>query len=285
LKANNVAADYVFEVKQSEYEKVPGNEGKTIASGVAVITVETSTGENKISIVAGANNEISEKEIELAFSDDAKVGSAKICVCQLEMMPVSNNLLALKLARAKGMTTVLNTAPAPQEGLKSIEMLLPFVDILCPNEVELKMLVSGVEDASLAPAADWDSGDSEKKIAAAKKACAWLMGNTKLGSSEAGARGEMVVTLGGDGALYVQKNGTATHVPLPVKVERKDVVDTSGAGDCFLGAFSAKFVSFPNPTVDSVDIPECIRFGCRAASLSVTRKGTQSSYPSRGELL
>ncbi len=116
LKANNVAGDYVFEVKQSEYEKQPGNEGKTIASGVAVITVETSTGENKISIVAGANNEITEKEIEMAFSDDAKVGSAKICVCQLEMMPVSNNLLALKLAKSKNMTTVLNTAPAPQEG-------------------------------------------------------------------------------------------------------------------------------------------------------------------------
>ncbi len=109
-------------------------------------------------------------------------------------------------------------------GLKSIEMLLPFVDILCPNEVELKMLVAGVEGEGLAPESDWDSGDSEKKITAAKKACAWLMSNTKLGSSEAGARGEMVVTLGGDGALYVQKDGTATHVPLPVKVERKDVV-------------------------------------------------------------
>lgn len=53
LKANNVSGDYVFEIKNAEYAKRPGNEGTSIASGVAVITVETSTGENKISIVAG----------------------------------------------------------------------------------------------------------------------------------------------------------------------------------------------------------------------------------------
>ena len=99
-----------------------------------------------------------------------------------------------------------------------------------------------------------------------------------------------MVTLGGEGALYVTADGAATHVPLPVKVRREDVVDTSGAGDCFLGAFAAKFVSYVPVgagagAFEAVDIPECIRFGCRAASLSVTRKGTQSSYPTREELM
>merc|ERR1711871_373459 len=98
-------------------------------------TITVAGGENEIIVVSGANDTMTEKEIEGTFADEKF--SAKMLIAQLEMKPFSNNLLALKLAKSKGMTTVLNTAPAPTGGLKEIAALLEFTDILVPNEVEL----------------------------------------------------------------------------------------------------------------------------------------------------
>lgn len=83
----------------------------------------------------------------------------------------------------------------------------------------------------------------------------------------------MLVTLGEKGSLHVSAH-TATHVPVGNAVK---AVDTTGAGDCFLGSF-AYFLAKGDP------MEECMKKANHAASISVTRLGTQTSFPSRSEL-
>jgi ribokinase len=78
------------------------------------------------------------------------------------------------------------------------------------------------------------------------------------------------VTLGAAGALVLARGEAASWVPAP----RVDAVDTTGAGDAFLGAFAVGLAL--GRTVEAA-----VRLGCVAAADSVTRRGTQASYPDR----
>jgi len=80
-----------------------------------------------------------------------------------------------------------------------------------------------------------------------------------------------VVTLGEKGAALVE-NGKVVRVAAP----SVNAIDTTGAGDAFVGAFSVGLGLGFEPE-------KAVKLGCESASLSVTRKGTQSSYPSRQE--
>lgn len=82
----------------------------------------------------------------------------------------------------------------------------------------------------------------------------------------------MVVTLGSKGAMLV-KNGTAVRVP----TMRVKAVDTTGAGDCFIGAMTVALS-------EGKDLQEAIEFANQAATISVTRKGAQIAMPSRDEI-
>ena len=81
-----------------------------------------------------------------------------------------------------------------------------------------------------------------------------------------------VVTLGGKGALLVQ-NGMAVRMP----TMRVKAVDTTGAGDCFVGAMTVALS-------EGKDLPDAIEFANQAAAISVTRKGAQTAMPFRDEI-
>ena len=123
-------------------------------------------------------------------------------------IPLAINIYALKLAKSLGVTTVLNTAPAPPEPLP--EEIYQYVDILCANQPELQMIaqctVNNPEDAKIA---------ARKVLSCGVK--------------------KVLVTLGKAGCLLVQQDTEPVYVP-GEKVEK--VVDTSGAGDSFLGTLS-----------------------------------------------
>lgn len=80
--------------------------------------------------------------------------------------------------------------------------------------------------------------------------------------------------MGGDGSLLITHDKT---VHIPASKLTAPVIDTAGAGDCFLGSF-AYFLS------RDVPIEQCMEYASHIAGISVTRKGTQTSYPSIHEL-
>ena len=83
----------------------------------------------------------------------------------------------------------------------------------------------------------------------------------------------MLVTMGKHGSLFLGKDGSLTTcAALPVEAEL--VVDTTGAGDCYRGAFGRAFV-------EGKSILDCMRFGTAAASLAIQTKGAMNSMPHR----
>jgi ribokinase len=208
-------------------------------SGVAPIMVD-GDGNNSIVIVTGANDLLTDAEIESARPAMAEAG---VVVCQLEI-PVPAVVVALRAARAEGTPTILNPAPAP-DALP--DELFGLSDVLCPNQGEAELLtgrpVATVDDAGAAADALRERG-----------------------------AGSVVVTLGADGCLVVSPDG-AEHVPAPTVT----AVDTTGAGDAFVGAL-AYFMAKGDSLVTSA------HWANEVAALSVLGRGTQTSFPDRAAL-
>ena len=209
-------------------------------TGAAYIFIEDATGNNAIIISPGAAAEISNADVN---ANAALIRSARVFVTQLEQ-PIPVAVHALQLARAAGVTTILN--PAPAAALP--DGMLALCDYVTPNETEAEAL-TGLPVTSVAEAA-----------AAAKALLA-------LGA------GAAIITLGDKGALFY--DGTRTvHVP-PFKAG--PVVETTGAGDAFNGGFAAALSEGMDPVL-------AVRFGSATAGISVTRAGTAPSMPARAEI-
>jgi ribokinase len=206
-------------------------------SGVAPIAVAPD-GSNSIIIVTGANDLLTEEEIERARP---AIAAASVVVCQLEI-PVEISLAALRVAREEGVTTIFNPAPARAE---LSEELYRLSDVLCPNGPETELLVG-------------------RSIAGEEEAAA-----RELLTRGAGA---VILTLGERGCLVVDA-GEARHVP----VESVEAVDTTGAGDAFVGSL-AYFLA------QGRRLAEAAGRANRIAAVSVMGRGTQTSFPAAADL-
>lgn len=207
-------------------------------TGQAFITVENS-GNNHIMIVAGANGECTS---EYADANAADILSADAVLAQLEI-PVSTVLKSFKLAKDKGILTVLNPAPAQHFRIE----LLDYTDILVPNESEMETLY----------------GREIRDHAELEKACEWL---AQSGVSV------IIVTLGSKGC-YVYHGGQGSfHTPYRVKV-----VDTTAAGDSFIGSFLAAYL-------EEKQVLPAIDYAQKVASITVSREGAIQSIPSKEEV-
>ncbi len=210
-----------------------------VSSGVAPIAVDDA-GRNAIIVVAGANALLTPADVDAAAP---AIRRARVLLCQLEV-PLETSLRALTLAREAGVLTILNPAPAP-EALP--DAMLRVSDLVCPNESEASA-ISGI------PVTDAASAEAAGRV---------LVGR--------GARAA-IVTLGAAGCLYVSASET-WRAPAPVVT----AVDTTGAGDCFLGSL-AFFLACAAGLRDAA-----IR-AAAVAALSVQRPGTQTSYPYAADL-
>ena len=208
-----------------------------VASGIASILVDDN-GQNSIVIAGGANDLLSPAHIDAA---QGLIEQADIVVLQLET-PMDTVVHAIKLARSLGKTVVLN--PAPAASLP--DGVLEQVDYLIPNEIEAAML------AGVSP-----EGADAKALAAALQ---------KLGSDN------VIITLGSKGVHAALYGGDFTF---PAEVVQ--AVDTTAAGDTFIGGFVAGLAS-------GMDEAEAIQQGQRAAAWSVTKPGAQTSIPHLHEL-
>ncbi|SDX09063.1 ribokinase [Roseicitreum antarcticum] len=208
------------------------------ASGVAPIFVEPD-GENAILIVKGANSALAPADIDAA-ADTLRQASAILLQLEVELETVYH---AVAFGAREGIPTILNPAPARRD----LDVgRLAGLDWFCPNESELALL-SGLPTAT----------DAEVVEAAR--------------SLIAGGIRNVVVTLGGRGARLI----TATTVQeiAPVAVTP---VDTTGAGDAFIGSF-AHFCGA------GLEPAKALIQAARYAALSITRRGTQSSYANAEE--
>ena len=212
----------------------------TAATGAAAVLVEAASGENAIVVCTGAAREISEADVDAAA--DA-IRSAAVFVTQFEQ-PLPAAARALAIAREAGVVTVLNPAPAAD----APGDMLRLSDYVTPNEAEAEALTGlSVEDE-----------EGARRAAAALR--------------ERGP-GAAVITLGARGALYDGPEGAA----LVPAFDAGPVVETTGAGDAFNGAFATALAEGRDPVA-------AVRFGCAAAGISVTRPGTARSMPDRAEV-
>ncbi|MES2742102.1 MAG: ribokinase [Pseudomonadota bacterium] len=213
-----------------------------VASGVASILVD-SAGQNSIVLAAGANALLNADHIDAAR---ALIEQASIVLLQLEI-PLATVAHAIGLAHSLGKTVVLNPAPAatlPAE-------LLAMVDYLIPNEIEAAMLAG-------APACEHAQARQPPALAARLRA--------------AGCR-TVLITLGAQGVLAA----LGEHPARLFAAHAAAAVDTTAAGDTFIGAFSAALAAGRGEL-------EAIAFGQRAAAISVTRSGAQTSIPHLHEM-
>jgi ribokinase len=201
-------------------------------TGEALILVD-GHGENEIVLIAGAN---------ALLAADAAVGAvagAGLVVAQLET-PLAATEAAFRAARAGGVGTLLNAAPARE----LLAGLLGLTDILVVNETEAALLLA--------------------RTAAPGKLAAALAPRV--------ARG-VVLTAGAGGAYWAGKDGVVLHVPaVPT-----EVVDSTGAGDAFIGAFAAALV-------DGASEAAALHRGVVAGALACRVAGAVPSLPRRAAI-
>lgn len=210
-----------------------------VASGIASILVDAN-GQNSIVIAGGANDLLTPTHIDAAMP---LLSRATIVVLQLET-PLATVQHAIAVAHSLGKTVVLN--PAPAASLPA--PVLAQVDYLVPNEIEAAMLLDGGKSA--------DHADHAASAAALR---------------ELGCR-NVLVTLGAQG-VHAALNSGSTDFP----AQKVKAVDTTAAGDTFIGGFVAALAGGASPAA-------AIDLGQRAAAIGVTRQGAQTSIPYLHEL-
>lgn len=216
-------------------------QSKVHSTGVAAILLDKVSGNNAISVVPGAAGALTKEDIDSAR--DTIINSS-IFLTQLEA-PIDVVVYALKIAKDNNVTTILNPAPAA----KLNKDIFPLIDYFTPNESEASFYIDGnietVEDA--------------KKYA---------INILDLGVNN------VLITLGEKGVYFANKN--ENHFEPSLNLADK-VVDTSGAGDAFNGAFATALC-------ENKSVIESIKFANCFAGISTTRIGTANSMPERDEI-
>ena len=206
-------------------------------TGTAIITVADA--DNTIVVVPGANALVSAEDV-------AAVAIAKgdVAISQFEI-PLPTISAFFRRARAAGATTILNPAPAIPFGKE----LLDLVDVLVLNETELGFVTS----TELC-----DSDDPARFVEAASA----LQGRGRI----------ICVTLGKRGVLALIDGQSSVIAARTVKA-----VDTTGAGDCFVGALASQLAN-------GTDIRNALDYANAAASICVQRMGAAPSMPTAAEV-
>lgn len=208
-------------------------------TGKAYITVNAE-GQNSIFVYGGANNLLSPADADLA---EKAIAEADFVIAQLE---IANETIeeAFELAKKHGTKTVLNQAPAKTLPQKLLEL----TDVIVPNETETELLTGFPADTE-----------------------ANLQNNVDvylaLGIQT------VLITEGSAGSFWANASGSGF-----VPAYKVDAVDTTAAGDTFIGALFSQLDS------DLTNLPEAMLFSNKASSLTVQKFGAQDAIPLLAEV-
>lgn len=224
------------------------------ATGTAAILVDKA-GQNEIVVALGANEALAPRDLPAAF-----FAGAKLVVTQFEI-GIATAAHVLRSGRRAGAATVLNPAPMRADFDPA---LLKDTDILIPNETEFVALVNrlGLASKKSARAAAYTEDSLAAEQPEALQALCRRLGPPVV-----------IVTLGKRGCFVSQASG-GVHIP----AHAVKVVDTTGAGDAFVGGFAAGYVRHAG------DLLAAARQGQAVAALSVTKPGTAPSMPTAREV-
>ena len=206
---------------------------KEESTGAAFITL-TPDGENAITVAPGANRRVRPEDVDAAAE---AIGNAKVLVAQMEVSPETVGR-AVEVADENGTRALVNLAPPMELPDETLEKLDPLV----VNEHEAAFLL----------------GEKVEGVDGALSAAPELL--------ELGTR-SVVITLGSEGAVYAEGDGGG-HVSSP----RVDPVDTTGAGDAFVGALAVRLA-------DGSSLEEAVSYAVRAGAAAVTKEGAQGALP------
>lgn len=212
---------------------------------------ETPTGTAFISLVRGGTNAIvavrgANAQISADGLRTAALGPADVLVCQLEI-PDGALLEGLALARAAGARTVVNAAPARELPVGVLEG----ADVLVVNETELAWFATGDAGA--------ESSDPQVVAELARQVRRW--------------DGQTVVATLGAAGVVVATPEDVEHVP----AHPAEVVDTTGAGDCFIGSMAARMAAGDPPAA-------AVAYAVVAAALACERHGAAVAMPTAREV-
>ena len=207
----------------------------SISTGVAGIMIDEN-GHNAINIVAGAAAHLKNEDIDKSLDT---IKDSKIFLTQMET-PDSTTIYAIKKAKENDCLTILNPAPARKINKDDFKLL----DFFTPNETEVEFYLN-------------KKIDTERGI---KNAAADFL--------DMGVK-NIIITLGEKGSYFANKNEEYFIDALKLKNE---VVDTTGAGDAFNGAFAVALVN-------DFKYKEALIFANKVAGISTTRLGAASSMP------
>lgn len=208
-------------------------------TGAATILLDEK-GQNSILVDAGANAKVTPAQIQEAAET---IKNSDYIIAQFET-PIDSTIEAFKIAKENGVTTILNPAPASEVS----DELLSVTDIIAPNETE-SASITGIEV------------DTKENML--KTAEYFRNKGVKM----------TLITLGERGVFYCddKQNGV-------VPAHTVKAVDTTGAGDTFIGAMSAVL----KPDMSNIDA--AIDYGQKASSITVQRLGAMPSIPTKAEV-
>lgn len=204
-------------------------------TGMAMITVNN-RGNNSITVISGSNMTLNKSEIDRSKE---VIKDSDILISQFET-PEEITLEAFKIAKENNKITILNPAPAK----KIDEELLKYTDIIIPNETEAELL-TGIEVNDLETA--------------------------KVASKELLEKGVkfVIITLGSKGAAIISKEDGQV-----VSAFKVNAVDTTAAGDSFIGGLSSKL---DTENLGFENLLKAVKFGNKVSSITVQREGAQPS--------
>lgn len=215
-------------------------ENDQVGTGSAAILLD-SDGQNSILVYGGANQQLSVDDVTAA---QQQIAAVDFVIAQFET-PQAATLKAFQIAKANGVKTILNPAPAHEID----PALLKLTDLIIPNETESASLTGIII-----------TDETSMLMSAAKFA-------------QMGVR-NLIITVGAKGAFYCTQDGY-NFVP----AFKVDAVDTTAAGDTFIGALSSQLKP------DMSNIEKALVYAQRASSLAVQKMGALPSIPTHEAII
>lgn len=256
----------------SELVKSLGSEGIDVThvqtsssqpTGTATIFVDQTSGENRILVYPGANGTFTEDDVPKAL-----ISESDILIVQNEI-PTETVYTALSYAKLNGITTIYNPSPMPidDNGTCNIPLtVLSDVSYLIVNSSEADQLLELVKKDNPTSGAPTQHINDQVDVA-----------RTALPVLELYGKCNVIITLGASGCILRSEDGDIVHSPAGSLPTGKQVVDTTCAGDTFLGAIAAFLAQ-------KARISDAVRFAAKASAIAVTRRGAQESIPMLSEL-